>query len=139
MLRRQFALLGAVALLGCAEPAAKPYYWKLVAIDGAPFTASARIAFPETADGQKRVIGDGPCNSFSGTVVSEPFPTTRIEDVVATERACADMAAEQAFFSALSEMTGEGVGIGYLYFVNDAGRRMDFKPEADLNPALNAG
>lgn len=136
---RRSGFLALLALAGCAEPAPPPYYWKLVALDGVAFTAPARLAFVEGADGgTSRMIGDAPCNSFTARLETAPPAATRIVDIAATERACPDMAAEQAFFTALSEMTGEGVGIGYLYFVNAAGRRMDFKPEADLNPALNA-
>lgn len=131
--------LSLLLLSGCVatEPEDPPYWWKLVAIDGKPFTANAQIAF-RGKDGD-RIIGQAPCNSFSARVVKEPFPTVRYVDITATEMACDDLAAETAFFQALSEMTGEGVGIGYLYLVNQDGRRMDFKPPADLNPALNAG
>lgn len=137
-MRRALIPVVLLALAGCVSsaPDEPPYWWKLVSIDGKPFTADAQIAFQgEHGD---RIIGRAPCNSFSARVVKEPFPTVRFVDITATEMACDDLAAETQFFSALSQMTGEGVGIGYLYLVNDAGRRMDFKPLADLNPALNA-
>ena len=137
-MRRVLIPVVLLALAGCVSstPDEPPYWWKLVSIDGKPFAANAQIAFQgEHGD---RIIGQAPCNNFSGRVVKEPFPTVRFVDIAATEMACDDLAAETQFFAALGEMTGEGVGIGYLYLVNDAGRRMDFKPLADLNPALNA-
>lgn len=131
-MRRALIPLVLLALAGCVSstPDEPPYWWKLVSIDGKPFTANAQIAF-QGEDGD-RLIGRAPCNSFSARVVKEPFPTVRFTDITATEMACDDLAAETAFFSALSQMTGEGVGIGYLYLVNDAGRRMDFQPAAEF-------
>lgn len=120
-----------------AGPEPPPYWWKLVSIDGQPFAAEARIAFQ--GDRGDRIIGQAPCNSFSARVVKDPFPTVRFVDIVATEMACDDLPAETEFFAALSQMTGEGVGIGYLTLLNDAGRRMEFRPTADPTPAQTQG
>jgi hypothetical protein len=43
--------------------------------------------------------------------------------------AFSDLADEQRFFTALSEMERMGVSVSALSMVNDAGRRMDFVPD----------
>lgn len=131
-MRRSALTLILLLLSACVapEPEQPPYWWKLVSIDGKPFPATAQIAF--RGENGDRIIGQAPCNSFSARVVKEPFPTVRFVDITATEMACDALAAETAFLAALSQMTGEGVGIGYLYLVNEAGRRMDFQPAAEF-------
>lgn len=118
-------------LLAACLPAEPPpedlYWWRLAAIDGQPFVARALIAYP---DDRRRVVGQGPCNRFSADRITQPFPTDRVTNIVATEMACDALAEEQRFFAALAEMQRMGVGIGALYMVNDAGRRMDFVPDA---------
>ncbi len=127
-MRRALIPLGLLALSGCveSEPEGPPYWWKLVSIDGRPFDADVQMAF-QGAEGD-RIIGQGPCNSFSGKVVKKPVPTVRFVDLVSTEMACDRLTEEVAFFEALGRVTGEGVGTGYLYLVNERGLRMDFRP-----------
>lgn len=120
----------ALPLAAClsAEPADEDlYWWRLVAIDGQPFTARARIAYP---DNRTTLVGQGPCNRFTADRVTTPFPTDRVTNIVATEMACPDLAEEMRFLAALSEMTRTGVSLQALYMVNDAGRRLDFVPDA---------
>lgn len=121
----------ALSVLTACMPAADPqedlYWWRLVAIDGQPYAARALIVY---ADGRSRVLGQGPCNRFTADRVTTPFPTDRLTNIVATEMACDALAEEQRFFAALAEMQRTGVGIGALYMVNDAGRRLDFVPDA---------
>lgn len=122
------ALIAALLLLpACVlQPVEEDlYWWRLTAIDGQPYAARALIAYPEN---RKTLVGVGPCNRFSAKRVTEPFPTDAVTDIVATEMACDDLAEEQRFFTALSEMQRTGVSIGALYMVNDAGRRLDFVP-----------
>lgn len=121
-------LLLPLILAACvaSEPDAKPYVWKLVAIDGQPFDAEATLII----DGDK-AYGRAPCNQWSGRVVTEPFPVWQIRDVVATEMACEDWQAEAKFFEAMAAMTHSGVGIGHLELVDQQGREMQFVP---LNP-----
>lgn len=117
-----------LALSGCIAPQAEqpPYWWKLVSINGKPFPADVQMAF--RGDKGQELIGQGPCNSFGARVVRKPFPTVRFVNVTSTERACEQLGDEVTFFEALGRVTGEGVGVGYLYLVNDKGLRMDFKP-----------
>lgn len=126
----RLAFLAFCALAACvaAEPEAKPYYWKLVAINGQPYAATATLAFDDSGD---RAFGQAPCNSWSGRVVRQPFPETNIRDVTATKMACPDLAAEQAFFDGLAKATHEAVGIGYLQLTDTRGFTMDFVPLAD--------
>jgi heat shock protein HslJ len=129
---KKFALLLPLALMACVEekpakkPADKPYFWKLVSIDGVDFPATATMAF----DGD-RAFGQAPCNAWSGDVIKTPFPEHNIRNVVATEMACEDLAAEQQFFAAMQAMTHEAVGFGHLELVDQKGREMKFVP---LNP-----
>jgi heat shock protein HslJ len=121
------ALLAAFLLAACVpQPDQEDlYWWRLTAIDGQPYTARALIAYPA---GGKKLVGIGPCNRFSAKRVTEPFPTDRATDIVATEMACDNLAEEQRFLTALSEMERMGVSTTALYLVNDAGRRLDFVP-----------
>jgi heat shock protein HslJ len=121
-------LLLPLALMACVpeKPAAKPYFWKLVSIDGVAFPATATMAF----DGD-RAYGQAPCNSWSGEVVKTPFPETNIRKVVSTMMACENLEAEQQFFAAMAAMTHEAVGLGHLELVDRKGREMKFVP---LNP-----
>lgn len=128
----RLALATAALLLAACVPAGPTqddlYWWRLVSIDGQPFPARALIAFPED---RSRVVGQGPCNRFSADRITHPFPTDRVTNITATELACDALAEERRFFAALAEMQRMGVGISALYYVNDAGRRMDFVPDAD--------
>ena len=122
-----------ILLAGCMGPAPqdkptdKPYFWQLVSIDGVPFAARATLAFDSDAH---KAFGQGPCNAWSGDVVTDPFPVSRIVNVTATEIGCDDLAAEQAFFAAMQDMTHEGVGLGHLELVDQKGRVMAFVPLA---------
>jgi heat shock protein HslJ len=126
----RLAVATAVLMLSACMPAEAPaedlYWWRLTAIDGQPFAARVLIAFPKD---RSTVVGTGPCNWFSATRLTEPFPTDRITGITATEMACDALAEEQRFFAALEEMARMGVSITALYMVNDAGRRLDFVPD----------
>jgi heat shock protein HslJ len=129
---KKFALILPLTLMACVEakpaeePVEKPYFWKLISIDGVDFPATATMAF--SGD---RVSGQAPCNAWSGDVIKTPFPETNIRNVVATMMACDNLAAEQQFFAAMAAMTHESVGFGHLELVDQKGREMKFVP---LNP-----
>lgn len=122
------ALILPLLLAACVaeKPEAKPYIWQLVSIDGQPYPARATLLI----DGDK-AGGQAPCNQWSGDVVKDPFPVWQIRNVVATEMACDDLAAEADFFAAMAAMTHSSVGIGHLELVDQQGRVMQFTP---LNP-----
>jgi heat shock protein HslJ len=111
------------ALSACVQVKDDPYVWQLVSIDGQPFGARATLVI----DGD-RATGQAPCNQWSGRIIREPFPQWRIRDVVATEMACDDLAAETAFFAAMADMTHSSVGFGHLELVDQNGRVMAFSP-----------
>ena len=112
---RRLLILPLLLAACVTEPERPPYYWRLVSIDGVPFTANATLAI----DGDKaRAFGQAPCNAWSGEIVSTPFPAWAIRNVTATEMACADLAAETAFFAAMAAMTHSAVGIGHLELVD---------------------
>ncbi len=93
----------------------------LQSIDDTPFPASATISFPA----QGRVTGQAPCNSYFA-MQTVPYPWFNVEAIGASKRACPDLAAEQTYFAALSEMTLSEVSGTTLILSNDAGRKMVF-------------
>ncbi|NEX45792.1 META domain-containing protein [Pseudotabrizicola algicola] len=96
--------------------------WKLVAINGQPFTASATIDL-NTAG---QISGQGPCNRFSGSYEG-PLPQFRAGPLRATRMACPDLAAESALFAALAEMTrAEVTGPTTLLLTGEKGGSMEF-------------
>lgn len=74
--------------------------WALSEIDGTAFAARATISFPAPG----KIAGDAPCNRYSGNQAA-PYPWFRAERILSTKRACPDLAAEQAFFAALEQVT----------------------------------
>ena len=118
------ALLLPLFLAACVTaPEDKPYYWKLVSIDGQPFAANATLAIDGT-----RAFGQGPCNRWTGQIETDPFPEWRIRKVAATMMACDQLAEEQVFFTAMQAMTHQSVGIGHLELADQKGREMKFVP-----------
>lgn len=126
-MRRVLLALPLVLLACVPAPEFKPYHWKLVSLGGKPFTATATLALDESG---KRVLGQAPCNTWSGRVVNRPDPVWAIRDVVTTEMACPDLAAEQAFYAGLARATHMAVGIGYLRLTDTRGFTMEFVPLA---------
>ncbi|MEM0947588.1 MAG: META domain-containing protein [Pseudomonadota bacterium] len=100
--------------------------YALTDIDGAPFGAHATIRFPE----EGRIEGEGPCNSFSGAQ-SAPYPWFDTGSIAATRRACPDLPAETAFFTALSAMTLSEAQGDILILSNEEGREMIFRRMSD--------
>lgn len=74
--------------------------YRLIEIDGVPFSASATIQFPEPG----QVNGNGPCNSYGGEQFA-PYPWLEFGPLRTTRRDCNDRDAEHRFFAALSNMT----------------------------------
>lgn len=97
--------------------------WQLVSQNGAPFTARAHLSF--APDGH--VSGEAPCNRFN-TVSPVPYPWFETGPIVATKRACPDLAAETAFFAGLAAMSRAIFEDGTLTMRNDDGGEMVFTP-----------
>ena len=74
--------------------------WRLVTLDGAAFAATATLTFP---DG-RRLTGQAPCNSYFGALTAT-YPAFAAPVIGASKRACPDLQAEQAYFTALSAVT----------------------------------
>lgn len=120
------SLAAPLVLAACVDaPPARPHPWKLVSMGGQSFDAPATFQLDA---GGSRASGMAPCNSWSGRIVSEPFPLWAIRDVTATEMACPDLAAEQAFFAGLARSTRMAVGADHLTLSDRMGFTMEFVP-----------
>ncbi len=96
--------------------------YRLIELDGAPFTARATLDV--STPGQ--VSGEGPCTRFSAAQ-SVPYPWIEIGPIRATKRACPQLAEEAVYFTALSEMSlAEALG-NILILTNDKGRELVFQ------------
>lgn len=104
---------------GYADPAAT---YHLEEMNGAPFAATATIAFPREGE----VIGSGPCNRFSASQ-SAPYPWFALGPVAATRRACPELALETEVFSLLSKLTLVEVAGPVLILSNTDGDMMVFR------------
>lgn len=88
--------------------------WQVTTLHGTPFEARATLRF----SGRNRLAGDAPCNSFT-TRMEIPFPWFKVGPIAATRGACPDLAAEQAFFAALTTTTIAQVNNGTLTLSDD--------------------
>ncbi|MEM6276623.1 MAG: META domain-containing protein [Pseudomonadota bacterium] len=95
--------------------------WTLSELDGAAFPENATVAFP--AEGE--VVGEGPCNRFTASQ-AVPYPWIDIGPIASTKRACPDLAAEGAFFAALSAVTLAEVS-GPVLILTGEGHEMIFR------------
>lgn len=98
--------------------------WKLIELDGAPFTARATLTFPEPG----RITGQAPCNRFNSTQ-NAPYPWFEMGEAMTTRMACPEMAEETRFLSALSAMTQSEVLGNSLILRNETGGEMVFEAE----------
>lgn len=116
-------LLGSGAAL--AQSVSSDYQaieWKLVAIDGVPFTAEAKIDLNTPG----KITGQAPCNRFFGDYAGT-LPDFRPGPLGATRMACDDLNAETAFLAALATMTrAEVVGPVTLLLTGPKGGSMEF-------------
>ncbi|MEB8387893.1 META domain-containing protein [Rhodobacteraceae bacterium KMM 6894] len=95
--------------------------WRLIQIDGNDFQATASIRFSPAG----AVTGQAPCNRFNA-VQTAPYPWFALDKVAITRRACPDLAQENAFMTALEQMTLAETAPGTLLLSNEAGREMLF-------------
>lgn len=93
----------------------------LQSIDDTAFEATATISFPA----QGRITGQAPCNSYAA-VQAVPYPWFNAQAILSSKRVCPDLAEEQTYFAALSEMSLSEVSGRTLILSNDAGRKMVF-------------
>ena len=120
-------LLALCALCACNADetltayAADGVTWSLAEMNGQPFDAKATIQLGENGS----VSGQAPCNSF-GAALTVPYPWFELGPIRATKRACVDLAAENAFFNALSLMTLAEANGPNLILSNTEGGQMIF-------------
>jgi heat shock protein HslJ len=119
----------ALALSACADESVSGFanpdaVYRLVEIDGAPFNATATIAFPEPGHAQ----GTAPCNQWTAAQTA-PYPWISFGPIAATRRGCPDLDAEQAFLAALAEMTLAEIQGDTLILSTTDGREMVFRTE----------
>lgn len=96
--------------------------WQVVELHGAAFAATATIAFPE----EGRIRGKGPCNGYSATQ-DVPYPWFKAGPILATRMACPALAAESAYFNALSAATLSEVAGNTLILSNEDAVLLVFK------------
>ena len=106
--------------------AADSVVFRLIEVDGQPFAERATISFPEAG----KVSGEGPCNRYSASQ-SVPYPWIEITGLMATKRACPELAQEAAFLDALESMTLVEAAGDMLILSNDAGAQMVFQVAGD--------
>ncbi|WP_247738575.1 META domain-containing protein [Shimia sp. R9_2] len=97
------------------------YTWRLQEIDGAAVDYEAILLLEESG----RVMGQGPCNSFLATQ-DAPYPWINIKVDVVEQIYCPDIDREEAYLTALQEMSLVEVSGPTLVLSNDAGREMVF-------------
>ena len=103
---------------GYADPSA---VFALTELNDESFGGAVTIQFPE----EGKVVGNGPCNSFSAEQTA-PYPWIAIGPIAATKRACPDLDTEAAFFAALERMTLIEVSGPALILSNDDGESLVF-------------
>lgn len=124
-----WGVIAALAVAACAptetvtQYGGTAYDWKLTEIDGATVTYDAQIAFETNGT----VHGEGPCNGFSGKQ-SKPYPWVEVQIDFVEELYCSGIDKEEAFLTALTEMTLiEVSGPNMVMSNEETGRQMVFK------------
>ena len=101
--------------------------WRLALLGDAAFPAEATLDLAESG----RISGQGPCNHYFADQPAT-LPDFAPGPIGATKMACADLAAEVDFFTALAAMTRAEVNDdGVLVLRAPAGRRMAFTRRQD--------
>lgn len=127
-------ILSVAVLAACVAPALADEIsgtdWHLVGLEGqkVEWQASLRL------DGDK-VSGKAPCNRYFGTNAAT-LPEISFGGMGATKMACPDLAAEDAYFSALQAMQRAELDQGHLFLIGPEGRIIEFAMDAD-QPCLS--
>ena len=122
------AALCLVAGAAFAHPDHSPYdapgaLWKLIEMDGKPFTANVLLEFPQIG----RIQGTAPCNRFQAEMWAA-YPWFQVENIAATRCACPDLAEETRFFGALRAMSFAESADGFLILTGEKDGSMVFTP-----------
>jgi heat shock protein HslJ len=95
--------------------------WVLSEIGNMDVAPAATLRFADPG----RISGTAPCNSYAAAM-TVPYPWFEAVDIAVTRMTCAEMAAEQAFFTALSAATYSEVMDDTLVLSNDDGPLLVF-------------
>ncbi len=100
-----------VAITGCSPKLAPDsnwgyQRWVLIELKEVPVQQSggARDAFVEFFPTDKRFSGNGGCNRINGTYTLEKRSNIKFSEVTSTKMSCPDIAFENTFLAALSEV-----------------------------------
>lgn len=96
--------------------------WQLTSIGGVAFSAKATLVFPKPG----QVTGQAPCNNYSAAQTA-PYPWFELGPIIATKRACPDLAAEGLMMKTLQSMTISEVSGDVLVLSDDTGFEMLFQ------------
>ena len=88
-----------LALMFTSPLAAETSLPVLTLLDGAPPGLAASLLL----DPAGSIAGRGPCNRYSAPQMAD-LPAFKVETIISTKMACADLAAEQLFFDLLTQM-----------------------------------
>lgn len=124
------AALAVCAPMGQAHGTHSPYaapgeVWQLIELDGAPFSASATLEFPEIG----QLVGNAPCNRYRAEMWAA-YPWFKLDNIAATRRACPDLALETRFFDTLKSMNLSEADGDVLILTGDGRRSMVFRRAA---------
>jgi heat shock protein HslJ len=123
----RLTLATCLALASCITPvlSAEPIVgidWQLLAIDGQVTDTVATLRMDDVGN----VSGRAPCNRWFA-VTAAPLPAFQLTGIGATRMACDDLAKEDAFFDALSDMQTAALdGDRNLILTAPDGRSMEF-------------
>jgi heat shock protein HslJ len=123
----RLTLATCLALASCITPvlSAEPIIgidWQLLAIDGQVTDTTATLRMDDAGN----VSGRAPCNRWFATTAA-PLPAFQLTGIGATRMACDDLAKEDAFFDALSDMQSAALdGDRNLILTAPDGRSMEF-------------
>ncbi len=121
-------LLLPLCLAACQDETVSGYagaVWTLTEMEGAEAPAGVTLDLTE----QGRISGQAPCNLYSATQ-SVPYPWIEIGPIVATERACPELAAEDRYLTLLPQMTLAEVQGDVLILSNTDGQMLVFTRQA---------
>jgi heat shock protein HslJ len=129
-MKQPLLLLASLVLSACyGDETVRAYgaadkVWTLIELRDTRFTATATLSFIEKG----RIAGKAPCNNFNASQ-DAPYPWFNVGPIASTRMACPEMAAEHAFFEALSEATVSEVLGDTLILSNDDGVLLTFKSD----------
>lgn len=96
--------------------------WQLTEMDGVAVSAQITIRFHARGS----VTGQAPCNRYQAHQTA-PYPWIRIERLVATKRACPNLALETRYLTQLQSMTLSEISGPVLLLRTETGDTLAFR------------